>query len=1170
MRPSRDRKSSLSIRDPGRAAVGDAGEGWLNWLLPVLGMLALGVLLIWWFARDAESIRPTTTAPVAATTPPAATAPAPVSVGPALVKKTICAGQSVATSWLLDAGVCFEAEPCCLIARLDSAMKAAVAPPPSIAGSATSSLQSPWRFALPLIVATLLIGAIGAFAFRLLSDDIRDETHRTLAVIAEQKRQQLEAFLAESRLEAELHFSGNALLPMLLDQWLDGGRRDEALLARMQDRLDEVMRVHGWAGVAVLDAEARPLAVVGEVDAREQEALAREILSRPRIESVDLHRNARGEAEYGVLAPIGLPGAAPLGVAYLVWRTDRTLYPLVESWPVPTRTAETYLVRRDGDQVRFLTPLRHHPGAELALTRPLTLPDLPAARAAQGQRGIIAGGRDYRGIPVLAYAAAVAGTHWSMVAEIDESEAYAGIRGTAWATALVMGLTLLLLHSAGYALWRRELTALYARQAAEARFRFIFEQAPLGVVLVETRNGPIIQANRRFAAIAGCVPEELASLDWMRVIQPDDLRRVLDRLARLNAGEVSDFRSTARYLRPDGSVLWVNLTVTRMRIGTDRVHGYLAIVEDITERKQMEDQLRGSEEKYRSLVESTTDCIWELDAQGRFTYLSPRFQDLTGYSPEEFLGKPPLDLVGDDGNQSIRERALAALVDQQPVTGQQVPVRHRDGRRLIVEVSGIPLFGPEGDYSGMRGITRDITERKRLEGALTATESRFRLLFERHSAVMLLVDPVDGRILDANIAAAQFYGYSRNELQAMNVFQINCLSAEAVTSELNLARQEAKSCFIFPHRLADGTIRTVEIHSTPIALKDKPLLFSIIHDITERMKAQEALAQSEELMRLFIDRAPVALALFDGEMRYLAVSARWIQDYSLDGLEILGRSHYALFPEIPEHWKDVHRRGLAGEVIRAVEDRFERQDGTVQWIRWEVRPWSKGDGSAGGVLIFSEDITLRKQAEEALRLVLTERSRKEERKRLLQDMHDGFGSQLASARLRIERSELTTHEIQVLLRECLDDLQLVVDTASDEDKSLRDALVDYRYRCESRLSDQPVRIDWEIQLDDCPPLGQRVNLHILRILQEALNNALKHAQARHIGVQATYNSDDDLILAVTDDGIGLPVTLEPGRGTGNMQSRARNIGARLEWTRRDPGTRVSLAFHAGHHRVSHS
>lgn len=121
--------------------------------------------------------------------------------------------------------------------------------------------------------------------------------------------------------------------------------------------------------------------------------------------------------------------------------------------------------------------------------------------------------------------------------------------------------------------------------------------------------------------------------------------------------------------------------------------------------------------------------------------------------------------------------------------------------------------------------------------------------------------------------------------------------------------------------------------------------------------------ESEARLRLFIDHAPAALAMLDREMRYLAVSRRWLKDYGLDDCELLGRSHYEIFPEISEAWRDVHRRVLAGEVLRADEERFVRYDGTAQWLRWEVRPWYTSDGAVGGIVIFSEDITERKEAE---------------------------------------------------------------------------------------------------------------------------------------------------------------------------------------------------------------
>ncbi|ENO95956.1 multi-sensor hybrid histidine kinase [Thauera phenylacetica B4P] len=451
-----------------------------------------------------------------------------------------------------------------------------------------------WRLAFPLIALTVLVAGVGAFGYRSLSEEIRRETQRTLAVIAEQKRQHIEGWLAEARVDAQMVFSGHSQLEALFEGWVDGGRRDEVALARMQALVEELVRLRGWQGVALLDADGAPALAVGSPDLSAHAGLIADVLRRPRVEFVDLHEDARGRTHYGVLAPVGVPAR---GVAYLTWEAEAALYPMVEAWPVPTRSAETYLVRRDGEGVRFLTPLRHQADAGLALERPLSTPDLPAARAALGERGILSGGRDYRGVPVLAYAAAVEGTPWLMLAEIDEREAYSGIRTLTWGMGVVMALGLMLVYSAGYLVWRRdreqrERAALQARQAAEARFRVIFEQAPLGVVLLDPRTRRITEANPRFAEIVGRSVGELVGADPMVLTHPDDVTESLRQLGRLDARRIDGYRLNKRYLRPDGTPVWVSLAFAPVQVASEDAPRYLGIVEDISARIEMEERLR--------------------------------------------------------------------------------------------------------------------------------------------------------------------------------------------------------------------------------------------------------------------------------------------------------------------------------------------------------------------------------------------------------------------------------------------------------------------------------------------------------------------------------------------------------------------------------------------------
>lgn len=344
--------------------------------------------------------------------------------------------------------------------------------------------------------------------------------------------------------------------------------------------------------------------------------------------------------------------------------------------------------------------------------------------------------------------------------------------------------------------------------------------------------------------------------------------------------------------------------------------------------------------------------------------VNEEFEHIFGISRLEALGKTTADLgINLDVEQSAR--AHAQLQTQGHIRNLETRLRTQTGEDRLFSIN-LDVIDIDGEQY-ILNIARDITEQRRAEDEVRKSEARFRSLFQNNHAVMLVIDPATGEIFDANPAACAYYGWSHDELTRMKIADINTLTPAQIAEEMAKARTLQRTYFDFRHRRADGSVRDVEVYSGPIQIQGRDLLYSLVFDVTQRKEAERSLQHSHELMRYIIEHARSAIAVHDRDLRYIYVSQRYLREYDVHEADIIGKHHYAVFPDLPQKWRDVHQRALAGEVVSAEDDPYERADGGVEWTRWECRPWYEADGSIGGIIVYTEVITERKRLEEQLR-----------------------------------------------------------------------------------------------------------------------------------------------------------------------------------------------------------
>jgi len=502
-------------------------------------------------------------------------------------------------------------------------------------------------------------------------------------------------------------------------------------------------------------------------------------------------------------------------------------------------------------------------------------------------------------------------------------------------------------------------------QQGDELFRFLLEHAADAFFVMDA-TGRIVDVNQSACDSLGYTREEFLTMNVWDVDEHWTPARFAEFWQQIVPG--TPFTLEAFNRRKDGTIFPVEIHVVVHE--TDGRRLALSLVRDITERKQAEQALRASEERYRDLYDEAPIAYQSVGVDGRILKANRRAVELFGYSLDQLLGRPVFDLMADTpAGKDRAKKIFQRFLSGEEIRGEELEYRRADGGQLWISLSVRPIKDAEGKILASRSILEDITMRKQTEQALRESEQRFRRLVEHAADAFFVVDG-EGRFVDVNHSACDSLGYGREELLAMSVADVQM--------EVSLERLKEVWKRMVPgvpvrlegvHRRKDGGVFPVEVRVGLIEWDGRQHQFALARDVTERKRIEQALRESEEWYRDFYDEAPIAYFSIGIDSRIRQANKRAAELLGCPIPELLGRSAFNFIADTPSgklKTQKLFPKLLAGEEVRSEELEVRRADGEQVWVSLSFKPIRDARGQVIADRSQAEDITARKRLEQAL------------------------------------------------------------------------------------------------------------------------------------------------------------------------------------------------------------
>ena len=433
---------------------------------------------------------------------------------------------------------------------------------------------------------------------------------------------------------------------------------------------------------------------------------------------------------------------------------------------------------------------------------------------------------------------------------------------------------------------------------SDLQYRAILAASPDNITITDLGGRILMVSPAGVKMFGGEVQEEFIGLTLSDFIATVDLERAQSNIMLMFQG-IMQGPGEYQGLRANGTIFDIEVNGEFIRNAEGQPLQMIFVVRDIGDRKRAEEALRESEEKHRILFMDSPDAyliiidgvIVDCNHAAEVMLHGDRLR-ITGQTPDALSPE-----FQPDGRKST-ESALQKINDALNTGTNSFEWLHRrfDGSEFIVEVS-IAAMMLQGKHA-LFIAWRDISARKQAEKLLHESDDRYQSIFQNNHSIMLLIDPDTGAINDANPAACKYYGWSLAEICKKHISEINTSSLSEVSAEMQLAKEEKRNYFIFKHRLANGNVRNVEVYSNPIKFGHLTLLYSLVHDITERMRAENEIKRNhKKLLELNAEKdkffsiiAHDLIGPFNGFLGLTKLMAEEVPDLNQDEIQKIARN----------------------------------------------------------------------------------------------------------------------------------------------------------------------------------------------------------------------------------------------------------------------------------------